>query len=100
MIQEQVLQTLSYDTFLCDESEAEKAYIVKFHGTQHDHVVRLTPKEEKVSCSCKKFEFAGILFSHCIKVLDINNIKHIPHEYILKRWTVDAKALDISTMWT
>jgi zinc finger SWIM domain-containing protein 3 len=60
-----------------------------------DHVVRFIPKEEKVSFSCKKFEFAGILCSHCLKVLDINNIKHVPEEYILKRWTIDAKVLEI-----
>jgi zinc finger SWIM domain-containing protein 3 len=89
LFQEQVLRTLNYATFLSDESGAEeKVYIVKFHGTQRDHIVRFIPKEEKVSCSCKKFEFAEILCSHCLKVLDINNIKHIPEEYILKRWTI------------
>jgi zinc finger SWIM domain-containing protein 3 len=98
LFQEQVLRTLNYDTFLCDGSgEEEKVYIVKFHGTQRDHVVRFFPQEEKVSCSCKKFEFAGIHCSHCLKVLDINNIKHIPEKYILKRWTIDAKVLDITT---
>jgi zinc finger SWIM domain-containing protein 3 len=98
LFQEQVLRPLNYDTFLCDEIEAEEnVYIVKFHGTQRDHIVRFIPKGEKVSCSCKRFEFAGILCSHCLKVLDINNIKHIPQEYILKRWTIDAKVLDITS---
>ena len=98
MVQDQVLRTLNYDTMLCDESDTKvKIYVVKFHGTQREHVVRFTPKEEKVSRSCKKFEFARILCSHCLKVLDINNIKHIPGEYILKRWTIDAKVLDITS---
>uniref|UniRef100_A0ACD5XZQ0 Uncharacterized protein n=1 Tax=Avena sativa TaxID=4498 RepID=A0ACD5XZQ0_AVESA len=98
MFQEQVLRTLNYDTFLSGGSnETEKVYKVKFHGTQRDHVVRFFLTEEKVSCSCKKFEFAGILCSHCLKVLDINNIKHIPQEYILKRWIIDAKVLDITS---
>jgi zinc finger SWIM domain-containing protein 3 len=95
LFQEQLLRTLNYDTFLCDEIEAEeKVYTVKFHGTQRDHIVRFIPKEENIHCSCKRFEFAGILCSHCLKVLDINNIKHIPQEYILKRWTLDAKVLN------
>ena len=98
MFQEQVLRTLNYDTFLCDDSDTEeKVYKVKFHGTERDHVVKIFPKEEKVNCSCKKFEFAGILCSHSLKVLDINNIKHIPQQYILKRWTIDAKVLDITS---
>ncbi|XP_073358329.1 protein FAR1-RELATED SEQUENCE 5-like [Aegilops tauschii subsp. strangulata] len=78
ILQDQVLQTLNYDILLCDESDTElKIYVVKFHGTQREHVVRFIPKEEKV--------------------LDINNIKHIPGEYILKRWTIDAKVLDITS---
>nr|AAR87282.1 hypothetical protein [Oryza sativa Japonica Group] len=30
------------------------------------------------------------------KVLDINNVKYIPEHYIMKRWTIDAKALQIT----
>jgi zinc finger SWIM domain-containing protein 3 len=32
-----------------------------------------------------------------LKILDINNIKKIPEEYILNRWTVDAKVLQIKS---
>ena len=93
-----MLRTLNYDTFLCDDSDVEKkVYRVNFHGTQREHVVRFVPKEEKVTCSCKKFEFSGILCSHCLKILDINNIKHIPQKYILKIWTIDAKVLQITS---
>jgi zinc finger SWIM domain-containing protein 3 len=93
-----VLRTLNYDTFLCDDSDLEKkVYRVNFHGTHREHIVRFVPKEETVICSCKKFEFAGILCSHCLKILDINNIKHIPEKYILKRWTIDAKVLQITS---
>uniref|UniRef100_A0A8R7TGP5 Protein FAR1-RELATED SEQUENCE n=1 Tax=Triticum urartu TaxID=4572 RepID=A0A8R7TGP5_TRIUA len=98
MFEEQVLRTLNYDTFLCDDSDKEqKVYTVKFHGTQREHVVRFDPNKEKVNCSCKKFEFAGILCSHCLKILDINNIKHIPKQYVLNRWTIDAKVLEITS---
>jgi zinc finger SWIM domain-containing protein 3 len=95
LFQKQVLRTLNYETFLCGEIEAEeKVYTVKFHSTKRDHIIRFIPKQEKVNCSCKRSEFAGILCSHCLKVLDINNIKHIPQEYMLKRWTLDAKVLN------
>ncbi|SPT19974.1 unnamed protein product [Triticum aestivum] len=98
MFEEQVLRTLNYDTFLCDDSDKEqKVYTIKFHGTQREHVVRFDPNKEKVNCSCKKFEFAGILCSHCLKILDINNIKHIPKQYVLNRWTIDAKVLEITS---
>ncbi|KAF2939552.1 hypothetical protein DAI22_03g203866 [Oryza sativa Japonica Group] len=72
IFQDQVLQTLNCDIFFCASSDAEKVYKIK------------------------KFEFAGILCSHSLKVLDINNVKYIPEHYIMKRWTIDAKALQIT----
>ncbi|XP_066165543.1 uncharacterized protein [Oryza sativa Japonica Group] len=50
----------------------------------------------EVSCSCKKFEFVGILCRHTLKVLDHNNIKELPSHYILKRWTRHATNIDRS----
>jgi hypothetical protein len=70
-----VLWTLNYDTFLFDESEAEeKIYIVKFHGTQRDHVVRFIPKKKRSPAVARS-----------LNLLEYFNIKHIPEEYILKR---------------
>uniref|UniRef100_A0A8I6X9Z6 Protein FAR1-RELATED SEQUENCE n=1 Tax=Hordeum vulgare subsp. vulgare TaxID=112509 RepID=A0A8I6X9Z6_HORVV len=59
LVQDQVLQTLNYDTLLCDKSDRElKINVVKFHGTQREHVVRFIPREEKNicenSCSCHR----------------------------------------------
>lgn len=96
IFQDQVLQTLNCDIFFCASSDAEKVYKIKVNGKHHEHVVKFFAPEVKVSCSCKKFEFAGILCSHSLKVLDINNVKYIPEHYIMKRWTIDAKALQIT----
>ncbi|KAM3397648.1 hypothetical protein P3S68_001161 [Capsicum galapagoense] len=44
----------------------------------------------QVYCSCKMFEFMGILCTHALKILDILNVKDmIPAYYILKMWTKD-----------
>jgi hypothetical protein len=53
--------------------------------------VKFDPNGPKVSCSCKKFEFVGVLCCHALKVLDHNNIKELAPEYFLKRWTRHAK---------
>ena len=44
-----------------------------------------------VSCSCCKFEFAGFLCRHILKVFTMVNVDKIPREYMLKHWTRDAK---------
>lgn len=53
-----------------------------------------------VHCSCKRFEFVGILCRHVLKVLDYLGMKMmIPEQHILKRWTKNAlagRALDVN----
>ncbi|EAY98410.1 hypothetical protein OsI_20324 [Oryza sativa Indica Group] len=96
IFEEEVMQTLNCDIFYCGEVDVEKVYKIKANGKHLEHVVRYSPLESNVKCSCKKFEFAGILCSHALKILDVNNIKSVPQQYILKRWTIDAKVLHIS----
>jgi zinc finger SWIM domain-containing protein 3 len=57
----------------------------------HKFTVKFDPNGSKVSCSCKKFKFVGVLCRHALKVLDHNNIKELAPTYILKRWTRHAK---------
>lgn len=54
-------------------------------------IVEYDPSDVSVTCSCKKFETMGILCMHALKVLNYNNILHLPSRYILKRWTKYAK---------
>ncbi|XP_021757129.1 protein FAR1-RELATED SEQUENCE 2-like [Chenopodium quinoa] len=56
-----------------------------------DHFVTYNPENDTISCSCRKFEFVGILCSHALKVLCSKNIHKIPNQYILQRWKKDAK---------
>ncbi|KAK9289088.1 hypothetical protein L1049_017559 [Liquidambar formosana] len=76
----------------CQESPPNQ-YMIGIYGQP---IVRMrkvicNPMEHTVSCSCRKFETEGILCSHALKVLDVMNIKLIPEQYILKRWTKDAR---------
>ncbi|KAI3860460.1 hypothetical protein MKX03_035437, partial [Papaver bracteatum] len=45
------------------------------------------PVEKSISCSCRNFEFTGILCSHSLKVLHELRYKSLPPRYYLKRWT-------------
>lgn len=54
-------------------------------------LVEFDSSNVSVTCSCKKFESMGILCMHALKVLNYNNILHLPAQYVLKRWTKHAK---------
>ncbi|KAH6788691.1 far-red elongated hypocotyls 3 [Perilla frutescens var. frutescens] len=55
-------------------------------------VVTLNELKSEVSCICRLFEFKGFLCRHAMIVLQICGISTIPSQYILKRWTKDAKS--------
>ncbi|KAL6222709.1 hypothetical protein ACLB2K_006100 [Fragaria x ananassa] len=42
---------------------------------------------DKVACSCKKFEFEGILCRHILACMKWKQIEYLPDQYILKWWT-------------
>ncbi|XP_051120542.1 protein FAR1-RELATED SEQUENCE 5-like isoform X2 [Andrographis paniculata] len=66
-------------------------YHVSYLGRTKPHVVKYNSGDGTVSCSCKKFEFGGLLCFHALKILTNNNILEIPKQYVLKRWTKSAK---------
>ena len=50
------------------------------------------PLEQISTCSCGQFNRIGILCGHALKVLDLMNIKSLPTQYVLKRWTREARS--------
>lgn len=56
-----------------------------------DFVVSWNEMKSEVSCLCRLFEYKGYLCRHAMIVLQICGLSAIPPQYILKRWTKDAK---------
>ncbi|KAI8574012.1 hypothetical protein RHMOL_Rhmol01G0320800 [Rhododendron molle] len=81
----------------CSEDGTVTTYKVTPQGKSRHHIVTYDSIEGIVSCSCKKFEFGGILCAHAFKVLGSKNVLTIPDKYILKRWTMNAKSGNTTT---
>ncbi|XP_062100756.1 protein FAR1-RELATED SEQUENCE 5-like [Humulus lupulus] len=75
----------------CTELGAVAEYKLTPNGKYFHHTVKYDSSVDGAICSCKKFEFAGILCSHILKVFSFHNVLKIPSQYILKRWTKHAK---------
>ena len=45
---------------------------------------------EYISCTCRKFEFKGILCVHVLKVLVYKDVQYVNERYILRRWRKDV----------
>ncbi|KAG0483046.1 hypothetical protein HPP92_011130 [Vanilla planifolia] len=81
-----------------NQVHATYAYRVKAEDCTKEYIVSFDTVENTIICSCRKFEFMGIQCRHVLKVLDIINIKELPPQYILKRWTKDAKSKNLREM--
>ncbi|KAF1885510.1 hypothetical protein Lal_00029399 [Lupinus albus] len=59
--------------------------------TNQDFIVGLNNIRSEVSCICRLFEYRGYLCRHALVVLQYSGQSVMPSQYILKRWTKDAK---------
>ncbi|KAF8086011.1 hypothetical protein N665_0639s0023 [Sinapis alba] len=66
-----------------------------FENSQ-EFVVTWNQAKAEVSCICRLFEYKGYLCRHTLNVLQCCHLSSIPSQYILKRWTKDAKSRQFS----
>ncbi|KAK6157052.1 hypothetical protein DH2020_011300 [Rehmannia glutinosa] len=75
-----------------EQVDATMTFKVQDFERNQEFVVTLNELKSEVSCICHLFEFKGFLCRHALIVLQISGISVIPSQYILKRWTKDAKS--------
>lgn len=59
---------------------------------KRDYIVSFDPSDNIITCSCRKFESFDFMYCHALKVCDINDIKLLPDQYIILRWTKKVRA--------
>ncbi|WOL02612.1 protein FAR1-RELATED SEQUENCE 5-like [Canna indica] len=91
IFQEEFIESLGYFV-----DKIEDGVVSKFSVTNNDDILTLFTvtynfSNKRTSCSCCKFETAGILCRHILRVFLTVDVRALPECYILKRWTKDAK---------
>ncbi|KAK9112376.1 hypothetical protein Scep_019895 [Stephania cephalantha] len=91
--QEELVDTLTYMASKTKDDGPITIYsVAKFGEDLKSYSVRINMLEMKASCTCKMFEFSGILCRHVLTVFRVTNVLTLPSHYILKRWTRNAKS--------
>ncbi|XP_041990175.1 protein FAR-RED ELONGATED HYPOCOTYL 3-like isoform X1 [Salvia splendens] len=75
-----------------EQVDAVVTFKVQDYERNQEFIVTLNDLKSEVSCICRLFELKGFLCRHAMIVLQICGISTIPSQYILKRWTKDAKS--------
>lgn len=74
------------------QDETGVTFVVQDFEKKQDFLVSWNEMKSEVSCLCRSFEYRGYLCRHALIVLQICGLSSVPPQYILKRWTRDAKA--------
>ncbi|KAI3996452.1 hypothetical protein MKX01_001290 [Papaver californicum] len=91
--QEELVETFVYTANKIDGAGAISTYrVAKFEDDHKAYTVTMNAPEMKANCSCRMFEFSGILCRHILTVFTVTNVLTLPSHYILKRWTRNAKS--------
>ncbi|XP_015934769.3 protein FAR1-RELATED SEQUENCE 5-like [Arachis duranensis] len=82
------------------ENNQMSEYQVAIFDKDGEYTVSGNVKDMIISCSCGMFETMGGIFEitgflccHCLKVLNVWDVKQIPAQYIMKRWTREAREM-------
>lgn len=92
VFQKELLECYSYVGIKINVEGAISRYLVQKCGNGDErNTVAFNASNLNISCSCRMFEFEGVLCRHALKVFQIMNIRELPSRYILHRWTKNAK---------
>ncbi|KAG0464859.1 hypothetical protein HPP92_019023 [Vanilla planifolia] len=89
--QEEFVESLGYNVY-----KVKDGAISKFHVARDDDALETftvtynAAKCMATTCSCKHLEFAGILCRHVLGVFLMVDVRMLPEDYFLKRWTTNA----------
>jgi len=92
VFQDEVFESLALAVKFSGEDGGTSTYeVARFDEEHKAHFVCINVAEQVASCSCKMFEFEGVLCQHVLAVFKAKNVFMLPQHYILKRWTRNAK---------
>ncbi|KAI5671937.1 hypothetical protein M9H77_12301 [Catharanthus roseus] len=95
--QEELVETFVYTANEIDsDGMVSKFRVAKYEHDDKAFIVTLSVSDMKASCSCQMFEYSGILCRHIVTVFTVTNILTVPPDYILKRWTRNARVVLLS----
>lgn len=89
--QEEFVESLGYNAYKIKDGMVSKFNVTRDEDSLETFVVTFNATQRTATCSCKKFEFSGIICRHILGVFVMVDLRMLPEEYFLRRWTRNAK---------
>ncbi|KAL5200647.1 hypothetical protein ABZP36_021850 [Zizania latifolia] len=92
VFQEEFIESLGYHADKIEDGLVLKYNVAREEENGRSYVVSFNQLDRKAECTCCKFEYAGILCRHVLRIFFIVGVRTLQEEYIVKRWTMDAES--------
>ncbi|KAI3885379.1 hypothetical protein MKX03_035902 [Papaver bracteatum] len=90
--QNELFEGLSHRHKKIEEKGTMSTYhLWKLGHEQAAYTVYFNCLDSSANCSCQLFESAGYLCKHILKIFVVEDVQNLLPQYILRRWTKDAK---------
>lgn len=90
IFQEEFIESLGYHADKIEDGVILKYNVASEEENGRGYIVSFNQLDRKAECTCCKFEYAGILCRHVLRIFFMVGVRNLPEEYIMKRWTMDA----------
>lgn len=88
--QEEFVESFGYNVHKVKDGPVSKFNVTRDDDALETFTVTYNAAKTIATCSCKHFEFSGILCRHIIGVFLMVDVRILPQEYFLRRWTRNA----------
>lgn len=88
--QEEFVESFGYNVHKVKDGPVSKFSVTRDDDALETFTVTYNAAKTIATCSCKHFEFSGILCRHIIGVFLMVDVRILPQEYFLRRWTRNA----------
>ncbi|KAI0496228.1 hypothetical protein KFK09_022539 [Dendrobium nobile] len=96
LFQEELVEASGFLMDKVEDGLISKFRVTKVDDTNRAYLVMYNASEKTINCSCSMYETSGILCRHVFRVLMVLCVLTLPSEYILRRWTRNAKCAVLS----
>jgi hypothetical protein len=73
-----------------EEGNASIYTVTRSEGSEKSVTVEFSSSGSSATCSCRMFEYFGIVCRHILAVFSVRGISALPSHYFVKRWTKNA----------
>uniref|UniRef100_A0A0A9GNT6 Protein FAR1-RELATED SEQUENCE n=1 Tax=Arundo donax TaxID=35708 RepID=A0A0A9GNT6_ARUDO len=90
VFQEEFNASLGYHADKVEDGMVLKFIVAREEENGRSYLVTFNQSDKQATCSCCKFEYAGVLCRHVLRIFFMVGVRLLPEEYIVKRWTMDV----------